>query len=353
MKTDNYLTLCLEQAAKSPLHFRHGCIIVRGGKIIGQGYNDYRPGFNGGTVKSGRLPTRSVTSLHASNSKKAAKDQYKINPSCNAGSNSSKGTFTPFETTGSGVQANTPLFMHSEMMAIHSALSASTTHASSSLSSQKPNVKLQGGSKRKLRQQQQQALKVSKPKPQPTVITTGRPRGSTRSLSDRKKYPRLHGADLYVARLGYKSAATPANSTPCCTTAEIDIPTNPSPSATPHRKTGSLHEELTQPGPPTSSTPPPPATDFSDGPSVLASRPCYRCISCMATVGIKRVFWTTSSGAWEGAKVRDLVDAMDNLAAAHGGKGDTNDGSVGSSAIKDVFVTKHEVLKLRRALRMG
>ena len=44
MKTDNYLSLCLDQAAKSPLHYRHGSIIVRGGKIIGQGFNDYRPG---------------------------------------------------------------------------------------------------------------------------------------------------------------------------------------------------------------------------------------------------------------------------------------------------------------------
>jgi hypothetical protein len=35
MKTDSYLTLCLEQAAKSALHYRHGCIIVRGGKVIG------------------------------------------------------------------------------------------------------------------------------------------------------------------------------------------------------------------------------------------------------------------------------------------------------------------------------
>lgn len=33
MKTDNYLTLCLEQAALSPLRNRHGCIIVRGGKV--------------------------------------------------------------------------------------------------------------------------------------------------------------------------------------------------------------------------------------------------------------------------------------------------------------------------------
>ena len=55
MKTDNYLTLCLEQASKSPLHYRHGCIIVRGGKVIGQGFNDYRPGFNGGALKTGKI----------------------------------------------------------------------------------------------------------------------------------------------------------------------------------------------------------------------------------------------------------------------------------------------------------
>ena len=54
--TDSYLSLCLEQASKSSLHYRHGCIIVRGGKVIGQGYNDRRPGFSGcGTLKSGRL----------------------------------------------------------------------------------------------------------------------------------------------------------------------------------------------------------------------------------------------------------------------------------------------------------
>jgi len=55
MKTDNYLTLCLEQAAKSPLHYRDGYIIVRDAKVIGQGYNDYRPGFNGGALKHGRI----------------------------------------------------------------------------------------------------------------------------------------------------------------------------------------------------------------------------------------------------------------------------------------------------------
>lgn len=62
-------------------------------------------------------------------------------------------TFTPFETMtgGGGKLANTPLSMHSEMMAIHSALSASSTVACSVVSSQKPCFKLSGSSKRKAR----------------------------------------------------------------------------------------------------------------------------------------------------------------------------------------------------------
>ncbi|CAO2647868.1 Nn.00g087900.m01.CDS01 [Neocucurbitaria sp. VM-36] len=60
MKTDNYLNLCLEQAAMSPFRYRHGAIVVRGGKVIGQGFNDYRSGFNGGALKTGRLPRSSL-----------------------------------------------------------------------------------------------------------------------------------------------------------------------------------------------------------------------------------------------------------------------------------------------------
>jgi hypothetical protein len=36
----------------------------------------------------------------------------------------------------------------------------------------------------------------------------------------------------------------------------------------------------------------------------------------MASVGIKQVFWTNDAGAWQGAKVRDLEDAMDKLGQA-------------------------------------
>jgi hypothetical protein len=61
-------------------------------------------------------------------------------------------TFTPFESMGGGGRlVNTPLSMHSEMMAIHSALSASSTLASGAVFSEKPCFKLSGDSKRKSR----------------------------------------------------------------------------------------------------------------------------------------------------------------------------------------------------------
>jgi hypothetical protein len=62
----------------------------------------------------------------------------------------------------------------------------------------------------------------------------------------------------------------------------------------------------------------------------------------MASAGIKRVFWTNDKGDWEGAKVRDLVDALDNM-------GSQQPGGI-SATLSSVFVTKHEVLMLRRMM---
>ena len=67
----------------------------------------------------------------------------------------------------------------------------------------------------------------------------------------------------------------------------------------------------------------------------------------MHSVGIKRVFWTNSNGVWEGAKVRDLVDSLE-AAAQDGG----SSGGLGSD-VGGMFVTKHEVLLLLRALAEG
>lgn len=83
MKTDRYLNLCLEQAANSTLRHRHGCIVVKGGKVIGQGFNDPRPGFDGGLLSAASIDN--------------------------------------------GRSSDQSLSMHSEMMAIHSVLSSSAS----------------------------------------------------------------------------------------------------------------------------------------------------------------------------------------------------------------------------------
>jgi deoxycytidylate deaminase len=161
MKTDNYLTLCLEQAAKSPLRYRHGCIIVRGGKVIGQGYNDFRSGFDGGALKTGRLPASSLDGhavVELKRKQKSKRERKHKGESNLDPLEATAKTFTPFENMGamgSGKYTNNPLSMHSEMMAIHSAISASSTLASTAVSSQKPYFKLSGGSKRKARLQRE------------------------------------------------------------------------------------------------------------------------------------------------------------------------------------------------------
>ncbi|CAK3823411.1 hypothetical protein DOTSEDRAFT_55053 [Lecanosticta acicola] len=156
MKTDNYLSLCLEQAARSPLHYRHGAIIVRGGKVIGHGFNDYRPGFNGGALKHGRiahgsLDGEAMKELKAKLNKKKQQKQRSDHQQLSQSSS----TFTPFEdrsSMGGGHSVNQPLSMHSEMMAIYSALPhSSSTKSSTTFSREKPYFKLSGGDKRKAR----------------------------------------------------------------------------------------------------------------------------------------------------------------------------------------------------------
>jgi hypothetical protein len=81
-----------------------------------------------------------------------------------------------------------------------------------------------------------------------------------------------------------------------------------------------------------------------DRPEIRASRPCYRCVTAMHAVGIKRVFWTSAAGAWEGAKVRELVEALEGGGGVEGVEG---------AGQKGVFVTKHEVLLMQRGAAIG
>ena len=108
------------------------------------------------------------------------------------------------------------------------------------------------------------------------------------------------------------------------------------------RPTGSLHDELICKTVAVPAFVPRPDRDTSVR-SAVDSRPCYRCVCYMHSVGVKRVFWTNGEGEWEGAKVRDLVDMLE------GGRDDSSCEGSGVTGL-GVFVTKHEVLMLRRLL---
>lgn len=232
-----------------------------------------------------------------------------------------------------------------------------------------------------------QSGKVRHEPPSPTqhqmLLPVGRAGDAGHSVAERKKHPRLQGADLYVTRRGWsgtaenkekkkkkvKSAAPfPGSDVPLSreSSADGDLAeimsslsslsltsadaTNSLPcssSSSTSQVFASLHDEYlaNNPGPP-------PMTSCCDKeiphgkPPVSASRPCYRCISFMHAVGIRRVFWTNNLGEWEGGKVKDLVDGMNGVPTevATGGQG--GGGLMGNG----VFVTKHEVLMMRRIM---
>ena len=154
-RNDTYLSLCLAQAELSPLHYRHGSIIVRGGKVIGQGFNSYRPGFDGGALKTGVLPSNTLDGPAIAELKQRLKSKPKPKYKSQPDNQQDESTFKPFESMGCGHGANGPLSMHSEMMAIRSALSlsagtlSSQTSARSAKCFQKPCFGLPGDSKRR------------------------------------------------------------------------------------------------------------------------------------------------------------------------------------------------------------
>lgn len=175
----------------------------------------------------------------------------------------------------------------------------------------------------------------------PILVPTGRSGFSTASVLERMRNPRLNGADLYVARFGgprkagrKKEFGHAGFSTMTVATDSTDHLSRCSSSMS----EGSLHDELVNPDPKPAKVPSQRLEEPIDPATVHASRPCYRCVAYMHSVGIRRVFWSIEGGEWESAKVRDLVDALD------GNGGD----ATGSGC--SMFVTKHEVLMMRRMM---
>lgn len=180
------------------------------------------------------------------------------------------------------------------------------------------------------------------------LVPKGRTGGASPGVKERMKCPKLVGADVYVARLANDGPAPGsrkkrrAHRQPSDQNAEEADPDTCTREPALSASTGSLHDELITK---TSKPEPPPSIleDVKPRPTAAESRPCYRCVAYMHSVGIKRVFWTTNEGKWEGAKVRDLIDQLSGTMQS-----DT-DTSLGQPAM-GLFVTKHEVLMLRRLM---
>ncbi|KAK8065769.1 hypothetical protein PG997_012516 [Apiospora hydei] len=169
------------------------------------------------------------------------------------------------------------------------------------------------------------------------LLPKGRAHASGRNLRDRMKHPKLIGADLYVIRIspsGEGHKREPSDHKKPKTTWHADTPETSSPSSASEVSTGSLYDELSFKEPVRLA----PSISSTKEPHLCAgeSRPCYRCVAYMDSVGIKRVFWTTTSGDWECAKVSDMVQMLE------GSMSDEANANIG------LFVTKHEVLRLRR-----
>ncbi|KAL8729763.1 MAG: hypothetical protein Q9181_004880 [Wetmoreana brouardii] len=177
--------------------------------------------------------------------------------------------------------------------------------------------------------------------------------------TERMKDSRLNGADLYVARLGRVrkvdqfDSCCPHNN-PMVTADEVEhinqsndeqqLPDSIA-SSKPKPLTGSLHEELRFPSPSDESNKPTEQPSVSENKRLLTatySKPCYRCVSYMHSAGIKRVFWTSDEGEWEGGKVRDLVDGLEGPIPL-----DKNVSTGGAAGAGSIYVTKSEVLMLK------
>jgi hypothetical protein len=173
-------------------------------------------------------------------------------------------------------------------------------------------------------------------------------RYSKASISARTKDLRLKGADLYVARLGHdcKLPNSPAPLDPLW----LLPPPVPLPKVPSHNGPKSLHDELrlstSLPQPKASHASASVASPTTTKPQIRASRPCHRCITHMHAAGIARAFWTNAHGEWEGAKVRDLMDALEGDFSGSS----SNGGDDGKGKNTGVFVTKHEILMLRRVM---
>jgi hypothetical protein len=169
----------------------------------------------------------------------------------------------------------------------------------------------------------------------PILVPVAHAPAKKAKVADRIADSRLKGADLYVARLAWRHDKSQRGGDASSASSLSSSLSDPSIKVSRPSPTGSLYDELGCCSRTMSQADPEPVRRSNEIEYATSSRPCYRCVSYMQWAGIRRVFWTNGEGQWEGAKVRDLVDALE--------LGTTT----GTSSM---FVTKHEVLILRRQI---
>lgn len=66
-KTQFYLSECAQAASKSPMCFKLGAVLVKGGKVISSGHNHHRPHYDGSEVHQHghRKPVSMHAEMHA------------------------------------------------------------------------------------------------------------------------------------------------------------------------------------------------------------------------------------------------------------------------------------------------
>jgi len=66
-KSQFYLSECTQAASKSPMCFKLGAVMVKGGKVISSGYNHHRPHYDGAEVHTHghRKPVSMHAEMHA------------------------------------------------------------------------------------------------------------------------------------------------------------------------------------------------------------------------------------------------------------------------------------------------
>ena len=204
---------------------------------------------------------------------------------------------------------------------------------------------------------------------QPILVPVARTAAKSSRLTDRRLDSHVKGADIYVARLAWKRAESPSPQPKhsrelrhCSTPDSSGSSTDGKETEASQSRSRSLHDELSplsrscspthssthSPSPPPALAPVPEPAKASPAPllSATSSRPCYRCVSYMHGAGIRRVFWTNADGEWEGGKVREMVEALEFAGGSAAGAGKREGEGMGKGM--GMFVTKHEVLMLRR-----